>query len=574
MSSKIYSSYWFKGIEDVKSFTLLDYHSIRSSITNFVKILTDRDDIKVDFYDGNLEGKVSDDSPLQSRLYKKITITASINKDNIDSVVGLTLHESSHIKLTDFEFLDKVLYKKYYNETDIENTYYLKGFKTIVNWVEDRRIDYHTITNISGYRGYYIKLYDYMFNNNSVKRLISKHKNPTDLNCWLFHIINMVSKYKDPNALPGLKELYSIIDLPNINRLNSTQDSFKLAEKIWSFIHPYLHLSQEDIYPIKEQIDMVNGVMEKKKMSYEHHKMLNSLDDLKIKKSKDSIFLKNLKLPKSEKEFLNNFILKHESFKLKNPLKEGISMGKKLASKLQFRNLDQKVVYHNQKKGKIDNKNLYKASFVEDFFKQDFIKKYKETHIHLSIDGSGSMQENLKNIKTIKLAACMATISCLIPNIRVSISVRKGPNTAVGHSLDQLMKDHGVTYIIFDSEKDSIKDINKLSHIKFEGLTPEGICFGDIKKYLGNSNQEKIIFMNISDGLPTKSHKFCVKELTKKRILEFKREGIDVLSYFVGDKNKNLKDLKTFQFMYGSTGEILDINNFSKVLKDLNKQLV
>ena len=179
------------------------------------------------------------------------------------------------------------------------------------------------------------------------------------------------------------------------------------------------------------------------------------------------------------------------------------------------------------------------------------------------------MQENLKNVKTIKLAACMATVSCLIPNIRVSISVRKGSNTT-----DQLMKYPGVTYIIFDSEKDSIKDINKLSHIKFEGLTPEGICFGDIKTYLGNSNQEKIIFMNISDGLPTEGYKFCVKELTKKRILEFKREGIDVLSYFVGDKNKNSKDLKTFQFMYGSTGEILDINNFSKILKDLNKQLV
>ena len=100
-------------------------------------------------------------------------------------------------------------------------------------------------------------------------------------------------------------------------------------------------------------------------------------------------------------------------------------MGKKLASKLQFRNLDQKVTYHNQKKGKIDKRNLYKATFDDLIFKQDFIKESKKTHIHLSIDGSGSMCMYDKDFKTLKLSACMATVACLIPNIRVSISVRK-----------------------------------------------------------------------------------------------------------------------------------------------------
>ena len=253
-------------------------------------------------------------------------------------------------------------------------------------------------------------------------------------------------------------------------------------------------------------------------------------------------------------------------------------MGKKLASKLQFRNLDQKVTYHNQKKGKIDQRNLYKATFDDLIFKQDFIKESKKTHIHLSIDGSGSMCMYDKDFKTLKLSACMATVACLIPNIRVSISVRKVKTN--GKKRDTQITRKPITIIIFDSLTDSIKDISKLSHIDFKDLTPEGLCFDSIKKYieLNPINQEKIVFVNISDGFPSDlkdTSKETVEETTRKKVNEFKREGIDILSYFVdsGTNHKHHKGLKTFKRMYGNTSEILNINNFSKILRDINKQL-
>ena len=66
-----------------------------------------------------------------------------------------------------------------------------------------------------------------------------------------------------------------------------------------------------------------------------------------------------------------------------------------------------------------------------------------------------------------------------------------------------------------------------------------------------------------------------VEEVTRKKINEFKREGIDVLSYFVesGSTIKATKGLKTFKRMYGNKSEILNVNNFSKILKDIKKQI-
>ena len=135
--SEIHSAYWFKDIGQVENLSLFDYASIQNSISNFVKIITDRDDIKVEFASLNEEGGKS--------TKDTITISSQIYKENIDSIVGLTLHEASHILLTDFNL-------------KVENNN--KNFHSILNWIEDRRIDHHILSSIAGYRGYYAKLYD------------------------------------------------------------------------------------------------------------------------------------------------------------------------------------------------------------------------------------------------------------------------------------------------------------------------------------------------------------------------------------------------------------------------------
>jgi hypothetical protein len=185
-----------------------------------------------------------------------------------------------------------------------------------------------------------------------------------------------------------------------------------------------------------------------------------------------------------------------------------------------------------------------------------------------------------KDYKTLKLSACMATIACLIPDIRVSISVRKIKTNSRKRDANIVLARKPITIIMFDSLTDDIKDISKLGHIDFKDLTPEGLCFDSIKKYMEINpiNQEKIVFVNISDGFPSAmldTVKEKVEEVTRKKINEFKREGVDVLSYFVesGSTLKATKGLKTFKRMYGNTSETLNVDNFSKILRDINKQL-
>lgn len=565
--SEIHSAYWFKDIGQVENLSLFDYASIQNSISNFVKIITDRDDIKVEFASLNEEGGKS--------TKDTITISSQIYKENIDSIVGLTLHEASHILLTDFDF------KKDYIQGGNNN----RNFHSILNWIEDRRIDHHILSSIAGYRGYYAKLYDKYFNNLKVKTQIehSKNRNSKNIHCWVFHLINMVSKHRDVKALKGLDKLYKLIDLKNINRLKSTGDSYELALEVWDFINERV---EGDIYEhlpiLEDQDDFVNGNVKKKPIPSKKKSLIEQISKLNIKDLKRSSLLDNVK-PKDKKlkdDFLHNFLHPTQLPANDISIKEGIVMGKKLASKLQFRNLDQKVTYHNQKKGKIDPKNLYKATFDDLIFKQDFIKEHKKTHIHLSIDGSGSMCMYGKDHKTLKLSACMATIACLIPNIRVSISVRKIKTNSRKRDANIVLARKPITIIMFDSLTDDIKDIAKLSHIDFKDLTPEGLCFDSIKKYMEIKpiSQEKIVFVNISDGFPSAmldTVKEKVEEVTRKKINEFKREGIDVLSYFVesGSTLKANKGLKTFKKMYGNTSEILNVDNFSKILRDINKQL-
>jgi hypothetical protein len=558
--NKIHSAYWFKDIGQVEDLSLFDYVSIQNSISNFVKIITERDDIKVGFSTLNEGGGKS--------TKDTIIISSQINKENIDSIVGLTLHEASHILLTDFSIKAK------------DNN---RNFHSILNWIEDRRIDHHILSSIAGYRGYYAKLYDKYFNNLKVKTQIehSKNRDSKNIHCWIFHLINMISKHRDIKALPELDKLYNIIDLKNIDRLKSTQDAYELALEVWDFINDRV---EGDIYEhipvLKDQDDFVNGDVKKKPLSPKEKSIIEQIGKLNIKDLEKSNLVDNIK-PKDQKlkdSFLHNFLHPTQLPSNKVSVKEGINMGKKLASKLQFRNLDQKVTYHNQNKGRVDARNLYKATFDDLIFKQDFIKEHKKTHIHLSIDGSGSMCMYDKDFKTLKLSACMATIACLIPNIRVSISVRKVKTDTKKKDINITRKP--VTIIIFDSLTDSIKDISKLSHIDFKDLTPEGLCFDSIKKYMGMNpiSQEKIVFVNISDGFPSAmldTVKEKVEEVTRKKVNEFKREGIDVLSYFVesGSTIKATKGLKTFKRMYGNTSETLNVDNFSKILRDINKQL-
>ena len=92
------SNYWLippKG-EDI---SIIEMANMQSAISNFVRILTKKD-IPVEYIAHNNGDSMTDG--------KNITISSKINTSNIDSVVGLALHEGSHCSLTNFNFIKKI----------------------------------------------------------------------------------------------------------------------------------------------------------------------------------------------------------------------------------------------------------------------------------------------------------------------------------------------------------------------------------------------------------------------------------------------------------------------------------
>lgn len=178
-----------------------------------------------------------------------IVIAADINKKNkFDSIVGLALHESSHIVHTDFN-LFKTAWTKLMDAIDddvksnpkmkslINDSSYRDFFQCIFNYVEDRYIDQIVYNNSPGYRPYYKSMYDTYFNCKNIDRALKSdmYRTPS-LESYEFRIINLLNSNTDLNALPGLKSIVKTLDLKNIIRLKECSDRFDCAVEICKIV--------------------------------------------------------------------------------------------------------------------------------------------------------------------------------------------------------------------------------------------------------------------------------------------------------------------------------------------------
>ena len=238
-----YSSFWINnnnddeydelfGTDKPKGRDLVQLASYKRAISNFVNIVTG-ESIPVVF-------NSKDESYTNG---KKVVIGSNLTDKNFDVAVGLALHEGSHIKLSDFDFLRHL-------ETNIPQEIYnlgetmgvprmdiVKTIKSILNYVEDRRIDYFIFSSSPGYKGYYNSMYDkYFYSKNVDKGLLSSEYRTEEIDSYMFRIINLHNKNRQLGALKGLREIYDIIDLRNIQRLRDTNDCFNISCEVMSQI--------------------------------------------------------------------------------------------------------------------------------------------------------------------------------------------------------------------------------------------------------------------------------------------------------------------------------------------------
>ena len=206
----------------------------RRAIGNFVNIVTNRSDIKVRYQqngDSYTDGKT-------------VTIGSKIDEKNFDHVVGLALHEGSHILLSDFNFL-RQLRPNTPKELIMlgEDLGFTEGqvighLKNMLNYVEDRRIDYYVFTSSPGYKGYYHAMYNKYFHSPAITRALKNNTfgdKPTFDN-YMNRIINFTNEHSDLNALPELKNIYRTI-FSQVKTMTDMTQAFNVAVDVLNIVY-------------------------------------------------------------------------------------------------------------------------------------------------------------------------------------------------------------------------------------------------------------------------------------------------------------------------------------------------
>jgi hypothetical protein len=184
----------------------------KRAISNFVNIVTGMN-IPVSF--NNNDESFTDG--------KKVVIGASLDDKKFDVAVGLALHEGSHIKLSDFNILkhlENSIPAEVYvlaERVNVDRMTVINTVKSLLNYIEDRRIDSFIFRTSPGYKSYYHAMYNkYFYSKNVDKGLLSSEFRMENIESYMFRIINLHNSNRQLGALKGLKDIYDRIDLRSI----------------------------------------------------------------------------------------------------------------------------------------------------------------------------------------------------------------------------------------------------------------------------------------------------------------------------------------------------------------------
>jgi hypothetical protein len=247
--SSIHSDFWLDEFDDFDSTVAVDsttrlirLNMSRRAVANFVSILTGKN-IPVLFNDNG------DNMTDGNVVYLSSDIG---DPEDFDSLVGLALHEGSHVLLSDFRLvvdlwqnIPRSLYNiaepKGFSKTDVASF-----LKTILNVIEDRYIDQFVYTNAPGYRGYYLALYDKFFNNKNIDMMLkSQMYRSSTLQSYESRLINLTNPNTDLDALPEFRKIAELISISTINRLKTPQDRLDLAIKVCELIYTNIDSDQQ-----------------------------------------------------------------------------------------------------------------------------------------------------------------------------------------------------------------------------------------------------------------------------------------------------------------------------------------
>lgn len=268
----------------------------------------------------------------------------------------------------------------------------------------------------------------------------------------------------------------------------------------------------------------------------------------------------------------------------------GLDMGALLGKKLQLHNESRERVDNRLRQGKIDNRRLAHTGYdIENVFKQIHIDKYKKANIHISIDGSGSMNGSKWN-STIQMTTAIAKAATYTQNINVQVSIRVTTRVSRG--------DTPATLLVYDSRKNKINQLVAAFRLMSpNSMTPEGLCYESMYKknyFVPTTSEMDSYLLNISDGEPgcTSYHGTQALSHTRNIISKLKNDlNMSVLSFYItssGDAKNSAEAYaklvqsfnsghgsgRAFRIMYGKDATVVDCNSALQIAREMNKKFL
>lgn len=608
----------------------IDYTKLAATqraISNFVSIVTGKQ-IPVLF-------KSNDNSYTDGT---RIVIGTDTTEKSFDPTVGLALHEASHIAHTEFKILSNFRSEVAMQGLDPDLNLKSNEFdiiKNILNWIEDRRIDLLSYNTAPGYRNYYESMYDKYFNDKIIdKALRDGAKKQETWDDYLFHIINFTNPNRDLNTLQMLEEVWNLIDLKNIGRLNTTRDAFIVSCEVYKLISMHLDLTSQEAPPaepdesetdfnsqheidvdresddamitddmestpvlsdkqqqllekaIKRQREFLDGETNKagRKLSKQQSKMIET-----IKESGTEV----VSIPKSYGDDAGTYgstetvVIRHMTKNLIDQFGELFTTSKSHNNQMQAAVM-QGVQLGKQLGHKLQLRNESRT------LKTSRLETGKIDRRLIAELGYGNVNV-FHRIVTDSYKKFMIHISIdasgsmcgnkMHDAVKSAVAIAQAASMTTGIRLQisfrgtagyKSASDRPYTLYAYDSATDKMNKIKTMfKYIQTYGCTPEGAAFQSIEKYiLADAKGDECIFINYSDGEPSHGHVQDPVGYTKNVMNKFRSHGLQIVSFFITDGTIYGSCKQNFHTMYGADAEFVDSTKLIKIAKSLNKRFL
>jgi hypothetical protein len=403
-----------------------------------------------------------------------------------------------------------------------------------------------------------------------------------------FKVLKDLKDFKTTAIYQVYNLLKSQIDINNIGRLKNSEDSLNLAIDVWESIHKIqsrlgIHIEWESGDTTNPLLKAANLDVDKKAISVSHKEELKLLSN--DSSNKNQTYYANRRIKVIVLKDMNRDMIysgRYTFFDTENThhtthaVLEGIHLGNQLARRISFRNNERQTHFSRLQQGKIDKRLLHSVVCGNDaIFYREKEETFPAVNFHISIDGSHSMQGSCF-LKSLKTAVAIAQAGYLIKNINVTISFRYHVMSE-GSRLPLVL-------VAYDSRRDKIGKIKQLfPFLKASGSTPEGLCYSVITDLIEKNTTENAenYFVNFYDGMPCfiVDDNCCYEgkpamEHVHDEVLQMKRKGIQVLSYFIISEKWKISEVKTAfsdcQYMYGKDAKMINVNDLGELAQSLN----